>query len=87
MSSYVILLAFSSGLLYLGPESIMPLASIIAAIVGVILIFWRYITSFIKKTAKYLYYKITQKPIPEPVNLDLDDEEIVGKGTPSEPKL
>ena len=39
----------SIGLLYLGPESIMPLASILAAVVGFLLIFWRTILNFVKK--------------------------------------
>lgn len=33
---------------YLGPNTVMPLASILAAIVGVILIFWRFIVRFIR---------------------------------------
>ena len=36
-------------LLYLGPETIMPLASILAAVLGFVLIFWRWIVNFIKK--------------------------------------
>lgn len=36
-------------LFYLGPETIMPLASILAAVVGFLLIFWRAIVNFIKK--------------------------------------
>jgi len=36
-------------LLYLGPDSIMPLASVLAAIIGLILIFWRWIAAFFKK--------------------------------------
>lgn len=36
-------------LLYLGPETIMPLASILAAVLGFLLIFWRWIANFIKK--------------------------------------
>ena len=39
-------------LLYLGPESIMPIASIIAALLGFLLIFWRMIVNFIKKIFK-----------------------------------
>ena len=39
-------------LLYLGPETIMPLASILAAVLGFILIFWRWIVSSIKKIFK-----------------------------------
>jgi hypothetical protein len=48
---------FTSGLLYLGPETMMPLVSLLAALIGIILIFWRYIFSFIKKI-----FKIKGKP-------------------------
>ena len=41
--------ALTSGVLYLGPETIMPLASIVAAIVGFFLIFWRLLLRPIKK--------------------------------------
>ena len=36
-------------LLYLGPETLMPVASILAAIIGVVLIFWRFIVGRIRK--------------------------------------
>ena len=36
--------------LYLGPDSIMPLASILAAILGFVLIFWRRLLKPFKKT-------------------------------------
>jgi hypothetical protein len=39
-------------LLYLGPETIMPLASILGAIIGFLLIFWRLILRFFKKIFK-----------------------------------
>ena len=37
-------------LLYLGPDSIMPLASILAAIIGIVLMFWRRLLKPFKKT-------------------------------------
>ena len=37
------------GILYLGPETIMPLASILAAIVGFFLLFGRSVIGFFKK--------------------------------------
>lgn len=55
--SNIAFLVLTSGLLYLGPETIMPLASILAAIVGVILIFWRYITGFLRR----IFRRITGK--------------------------
>jgi hypothetical protein len=39
----------ASQFLYLGPDTIMPLASILAAVLGFLLLFWRYIINFIKK--------------------------------------
>lgn len=39
-------------LLYLGPETIMPLTSILAAIIGFLLIFWRILIKPFKKIAK-----------------------------------
>ena len=44
-------------LLYLGPDSIMPIASTLAALVGLLLIFWRFIIRFFRK----LFRKITGK--------------------------
>ena len=37
--------------MYLGPETIMPLASALAAISGVILMFWRKVVGFARMTA------------------------------------
>lgn len=48
-------------LLYLGPETIMPLASILGAIVGFLLIFWRFILRFFKKI-----FKLGSRQDPEP---------------------
>jgi hypothetical protein len=39
----------TTGLLYLGPETVMPLVSFLAAALGIILIFWRYILRFVKR--------------------------------------
>jgi hypothetical protein len=80
--SNLIILSISSGHQYLGPESIMPIASIIAAVIGIILILWRYILSFLKRTYKYLYHKITRKPIPEPATLDLEEDDDVLQDAP-----
>lgn len=37
----------SSALLYIGPDQIMPLASVLSAIAGVALMFWRRIVGFV----------------------------------------
>ncbi len=51
---------------YLGPETLMPLASILAAIVGFFLIFWKLIVRITKKA----YRKI--RGLPDEVPPDLD---------------
>ena len=40
--------------LYLGPETILPLASALAAVVGVLLILWRNIVSASKKLLRWV---------------------------------
>lgn len=65
---------FVVGLLYLGPETIMPLASILAAALGLLLIVWRHIWGFMKKVYKFAYYKITQKTVVEPEPVDTAPE-------------
>ena len=52
---------FTPIFLYLGPDTILPLGSAIAAIVGLILIFWRFIVGFIRR----FFYKITGRTIEE----------------------
>ena len=54
---------------YLGPETLMPLASILAAIAGFFLIFWRLIVKFIKT----MYRKIRGLPEEVPPDMDLED--------------
>lgn len=39
----------ASGLSYIGPETVMPLATFLASIIGILLIFWRLIVRTIKK--------------------------------------
>lgn len=55
--------------LYLGPETLMPLASILAAIVGFFLMFWRLILKFVKKT----YRKLRGLPVEVPPEIDIDE--------------
>jgi len=58
---------------YLGPETLMPLASILAAIAGFFLMFWRLIAKFIKKTVRKLRGLPDEVP-PEVVEDTLDEE-------------
>lgn len=58
---------------YLGPETLMPLASILAAIAGFFLMFWRLIAKFIKKTVRKLRGLPDELP-PEVVEDTLDEE-------------
>lgn len=51
--------ALTTGVLYLGPESAMPIATFLAVIIGFLLLFWRLMLKAIKKPFKYIYNKIT----------------------------
>lgn len=44
-------------LLYFGPETIMPVTSVLAAAVGVVLIFWRHLTTTIRVGFRRLFVK------------------------------
>ncbi len=54
---------------YLGPETLMPLASLLAAIAGFFLIFWRLIVKFFKT----IYRKVRGLPDEVPPEMDLED--------------
>jgi hypothetical protein len=56
---------------YLGPETLMPLASILAAIAGFFLIFWR----LIARVVKTAYRKI--RGLPDEVPPEVDVEEAI----------
>ncbi len=65
--------------LYLGPDSIMPLASAIAAVLGVILIFWRFILSGIKKGIRFIRRKFNKDVeeelvLVDPATIDVSDK-------------
>lgn len=45
-------------ILYIGPETLMPLASIFAAITGIVLLFWRKLKSAAKTTASFIRQKL-----------------------------
>jgi hypothetical protein len=54
---------------YLGPETLMPLASILAAIAGFFFMFWRVISKFVKKT----YRKMRGMPDELPPDVEMED--------------
>lgn len=65
----------TNGLLYLGPETIMPLASIIAAVIGFLLIAWRSIWKFVKKGFYFVIRKSPEMPAEEQIStLDGEDD-------------
>ena len=74
LSTLLTLFGFSdpvNGRGYLGPDTLMPLASILAAIAGFFLMFWRVIFKFVKKT----YRKM--RGLPDELPPDPDVEETV----------
>ena len=64
---------FTSGLFYLGPETIMPLASILATILGFLLIFWRAILRFIKRKIFHIVPAESEEALAQPDD-EQDDE-------------
>lgn len=73
LSRLLTLMGFSdpiNGRGYLGPETLMPLASILAAIAGFFLMFWRVILKFVKKT----YRKM--RGIPDEVPPDVVEDAL-----------
>lgn len=40
-------------LAYVGPDQILPLTSVLGAIVGVLLIFWRYVVALFRRVVQF----------------------------------
>ena len=57
---------------YLGPETLMPLASALAAIVGVVLMFGRVIVRFFKKILGPIRSKSDEEPGNQPLSAGPD---------------
>jgi len=53
---------------YLGPETLMPLASVLAAIAGFFLMFWRVIVKFVKN----VYRKVRGLPNEVPPDTEME---------------
>jgi hypothetical protein len=62
-------------LLYLGPETIMPLASVLAAFIGVVLIFWRFMVGLIRKIFRLVRGLVSDKFI-------ADEAYVARRGNP-----
>ncbi len=54
---------------YLGPNTVLPIASVLAAAIGVILMFWRYFMTMARKTIKTVLRREA-----EPVPTETHDE-------------
>jgi hypothetical protein len=64
---------------YLGPETIMPLASILAAVIGVLLIFWRSIANLFKRIFKKGGISVKEEMSEELIDPDTQDQSLHGK--------
>lgn len=76
LSRLITLLGLSdpiNGRSYLGPETLMPLASILAAVAGFFLMFWRLIFKFVKKMVRKMR-GLTDEVPPEVVEDAFDEE-------------
>lgn len=49
---------------YLGPQTVLPLASVLAAAIGVILMFWRYIAATVRKAFQVLFKRTSPDATP-----------------------
>ncbi len=49
--------------LYFGPETVLPLASVVASVIGVVLIFWRYLIGVGRKALKTFIGKNTDAEV------------------------
>ncbi len=58
---------------YLGPETMMPLASVVAGAVGFALIFWQRLTTMVRNTYRRLFSKkVDDEVFEESSSLDTD---------------
>ena len=61
-------------LLYLGPETIMPLASVIGVVVGFLLVFWRLLLKPFKKIAQFGSNKDSKPSTSDPSSAELQSD-------------
>lgn len=59
-------------LVYMGPETLLPLASILAAVVGFLLLMWRYFVRAARKLARFTLRKLGRDV---PLELDVEAAE------------
>ena len=55
-------------LLYVGPDQVMPVASILATIMGFLLIFWHKLVGLLRKIAGVFRRSTAQAPAASPAN-------------------
>ena len=67
-------------LLYLGPDSMLPLASLLAAVAGFFLIFWRYILKTVKKFFRWILRKPAETSPVEPAA----SASVIGENEPKD---
>lgn len=73
---------------YLGPETTLPLVSMLGTVVGIVLIFWHFLLGFVKKLFRMLLRKEAQVglsgvvPTPEGVAI-VGKQDLNGKDGPA----
>lgn len=67
---------------YLGPETTLPLASLLGTLVGIVLIFWQFLLGFAKKLFRMLVKKGTAVRLPAPV-VPAEGTATVGADSPN----
>jgi hypothetical protein len=53
-------------LAYFGPETTLPLASVLGAVIGVLLMFWNFLTGLVVKCFRFVFKKADNTPAPAP---------------------
>jgi len=59
---------------YVGPDALMPLASLLAAIAGVVLVCWRWIAAFCVRVYRFVF-RIPAPPRPAAADSDVPNPE------------
>jgi hypothetical protein len=56
-------------LAYFGPETTLPLASVLGAVIGVLLMFWNFLTGLVVKCFRFVFKKADNAAVPAPAQV------------------
>jgi hypothetical protein len=80
--------AISTLLCYIGPETMLPLASLLAAITGVFLICWRYVVHSLRRLFHAMFHGVRRAGNAGPTTTGAsEDQRIEADGLVSAPRV